>query len=200
MVRVCVLGLGGDVGAERRELFWFGIVNRGGGIRASPFYRIDSAAGWPPVRSMRVSISSRNRPYGFACVQNNGAGRGARFFSEDERVLIGDLLRAGQSVRSIAVRLGRSPSTISREVRRNSSEAGNYRPFTAHRMALARRPRPRPGRLAHDKPLRDFVQGKLKLRWSPEQICHALPIEFPGQRERHLVHETIYQALTCRER
>ena len=97
-------------------------------------------------------------------------GRGARFFSEDERVLIGDLLRAGQSVRSIAVRLGRSPSTISREVRRNSSEAGNYRPFTAHRMALARRPRPRPRRLAHDKPLRDFVQGKLKLRWSPEQI------------------------------
>ena len=60
-------------------------------------------------------------------------GHGARFFSEDERVLIGDLLRAGQSVRSIAVRLGRSPSTISREVRRNSSEAGNYRPFTVHR-------------------------------------------------------------------
>src|SRR5664280_3218348 len=60
-------------------------------------------------------------------------GRGARFFSEDERVLIGDLLRAGQSVRSIAVRLGRSPPTISREVRRNRSEAGNYRPFTVHR-------------------------------------------------------------------
>ena len=91
--------------------------------------------------------------------------------------------------------LGRSPSTISREIRRNSSEAGNYRPFTAHRRALARRPRPRPGKLAHDKPLRDFVQAKLTLRWSPEQISHALPIEFPGQRERHLVHETIYQAL-----
>ena len=119
----------------------------------------------------------------------------ARFLSEDERVLIGDLLRAGQSVRSIAAQLGRSPSTISREVRRNSSEAGNYRPFTAHRTALARRPRPRPGKLAHDKPLRDFVQDKLKLHWSPEQICHALPSEFPGQRERHLVHETIYQAL-----
>ena len=154
--------------SEPEELFWFGIVNRGGGIQAGPFYRIDSAAGWPPVRSMRVSISSRHRPYAFTCVRTMETGRGARFFSEDERVLIGDLLRAGQSVRSIAVRLGRSPSTISREVRRNSSEAGNYRPFTAHRMALARRPRPRPRRLAHDKPLRDFVQGKLKLRWSPE--------------------------------
>ena len=119
----------------------------------------------------------------------------ARFLSEDERVLIGDLLRTGQSIRSIAVRLGRSPSTISREVRRNATDVGNYRPFTAHRMALTRRPRPRPGKLAHDKPLRDFVQGKLKLHWSPEQICHALPSEFPGQRERHLVHETIYQAL-----
>jgi DNA-binding CsgD family transcriptional regulator len=72
----------------------------------------------------------------------------ARFLSEDERVVIGDLLRAGQSVRSIAARLGRSPSTISREVRRNSSEAGHFRPFTAHRKALARRPRPRPGKLA----------------------------------------------------
>src|SRR5664279_2132653 len=119
----------------------------------------------------------------------------ARFLSEDERVLIGDLLRTGQSIRSIAVRLGRSPSTISREVRRNATDVGNYRPFTAHRMALTRRPRPRPGKLAHDKPLRDFVQDKLKLHWSPEQICHALPSEFPGQRERHLVHETIYQAL-----
>ena len=119
----------------------------------------------------------------------------ARFLSEDERVLIGDLLRTGQSIRSIAVRLGRSPSTISREVRRIATDVGNYRPFTAHRMALTRRPRPRPGKLAHDKPLREFVQGKLKRRWSPEQICHALPIEFPGQRERHLVHETIYQAL-----
>jgi IS30 family transposase len=99
----------------------------------------------------------------------------ARFVSEDERVLIGDLLRAGHSVRSVAARLGRSPSTISREVRRNSSEAGNYRPFTAQRMAQARRPRPRPGKLAHDKPLRDFVQDKLKLHWNPGLKLHWNP-------------------------
>jgi len=43
--------------------------------------------------------------------------------------------------------------------------------------------------------LRDFVQSKLEQRWSPQQICHALPIEFPGRPERHLVHETIHQAL-----
>ena len=67
--------------------------------------------------------------------------------------------------------------------------------FGAHRKALARRPRPRSGKLARDNDLRDFVQAKLEQRWSPQQICHALPIEFPGQPERHLVHETIYQAL-----
>ena len=43
--------------------------------------------------------------------------------------------------------------------------------------------------------LRDFVQAKLGQRWSPQQICHALRLEFPGEKKRHLVHETIYQAL-----
>jgi len=118
-----------------------------------------------------------------------------RYLSEEERVLIGDLLAAGYSQRSVAAQLRRSPSTISREVRRNISGAGNYRPFGAHRKALGRRPRPRSGKLAHDRQLRDFVQDRLEQRWSPQQICHALPIEFPGQPERHLVHETIYQAL-----
>jgi IS30 family transposase len=99
-------------------------------------------------------------------------------------------------VRSVAARLGvarprsagRSAATAARRVITGRS------PRTAWRWP--RRPRPRPGKLAHDKPLRDFVQDKLKLHWSPEQICHALPSEFPGQRERHLVHETIYQART----
>ena len=115
-----------------------------------------------------------------------------RYLSEEERILIGDLLAAGHTQRSVAAQLRRSPSTISREIRRNISSAGNYRPFGAHRKALARRPRPRSGKLAHDNDLRDFVQAKLEQRWSPQQICHALPIEFPGQRrqapgaERHL--------------
>jgi len=58
---------------------------------------------------------------------------------------------------SVAAELGRSPSTVSREIRRNTSGAGNYRPFGAHRKAHARRPRPRSGKLAHDNDLRDFV-------------------------------------------
>src|SRR6195952_5575703 len=118
-----------------------------------------------------------------------------RYLSEEERILIGDLLAAGHTQRSVAAELGRSPSTISREIRRNTSSAGNYRPFGAHRKALSRRPRPRAGKLASDNVLRDFVQAKLEQRWRPQQICHALPIEFPGEKKRHLVHETIYQAL-----
>ena len=44
------------------------------------------------------------------------------------------------------------------------------------------------------------MQARLKEKWSPQQICHALPTEFPGQRERHVVHETIYQALCVQGR
>ena len=94
----------------------------------------------------------------------------ARFLSEDERVQIGDLLRAGQTIRAIAASLGRSPSTISREIRGNTTEVGNCRPFTAHRTALARRGRPRSGKLAQDEQLRLFVPARLKDKWSPQQI------------------------------
>jgi len=98
---------------------------------------------------------------------------------------------SGRSLRSCGGARRRSAA----EIRRNISGAGNYRPFGAHRKALARRPRPRSGKLVHDNELRDFVQDRLEQRWSPQQICHALPLEFPGQTERHLVQKGIYQAL-----
>jgi len=120
----------------------------------------------------------------------------ARYLSEDERVLIADRHRDGETVRSIAAELDRSPSTISREVRRNHDPAsGEYRPFTAQRLATGRRARPRKGRLARDPVLREFVQAGLKKRWSPEQICHELTCGFPDDPDRQLVHETVYQAI-----
>ena len=61
-----------------------------------------------------------------------------RFLSEDERIELADLNRAGVSVREIARRLGRAPSTISRELRRNASLAKGYRPFDAHRLHRGR--------------------------------------------------------------
>jgi transposase, IS30 family len=119
-----------------------------------------------------------------------------RYLSEDERVRIADLHGAGHTVRSIATELGRSPSTISRELRRNAeSEDGKYRPFTAQRLAVQRRARPGRGKLINDEQLREFVAARLKKRWSPEQIGHALAEEFPDEPGRHLVPETIYQAV-----
>lgn len=119
-----------------------------------------------------------------------------RFLSEEERVVIADLVRAGHGVRAVAGRVGRSPSTISRELRRNVDAAGGrYRPFTAQRLAVERRARPGRGKLRHDDELRGFVQARLGQRWSPEQICHDLPEQFPARPERHLVPETIYQAI-----
>ncbi len=119
-----------------------------------------------------------------------------RYLSEDERVTIADLRVRGLTVRAIAAELGRSPATVSRELRRNADPgSGQYRPFTAQRLAADRRARPGRGKLLRDPVLREFVAGRLKKRWSPEQISQALRVEFPGGPERHVVPETIYQAV-----
>ena len=119
-----------------------------------------------------------------------------RYLSEKERVQIADLRAAGAGVRAIAERTGRSPSTISRELRRNRDpDCGQYRPFTAHKLAVRRRARPRPGKIAADPVLRQFVAGRLEERWSPQQVSQALRREFPDEPARHVVHETIYQAV-----
>ncbi|MFE9222936.1 IS30 family transposase, partial [Streptomyces lavendulae] len=65
----------------------------------------------------------------------------------------------------------------------------------AQARADARRPRPKPGKIAENPELRDFVQSHLDRRWSPEQICQALRTGFPDRPEMHVVHETVYQAL-----
>ncbi|WP_314244272.1 IS30 family transposase [Streptomyces sp. DSM 40907] len=123
----------------------------------------------------------------------------SRHLREADRIHIADRLREKASVRTIAAELGRSPSTISREIRRNRtvlpSSQWHYRPHAAHRRAIRRRPRPKVGKIGQNPELRDFVQHHLTLRWSPEQICHALRRRFPARPEMHVVHETIYQAL-----
>ena len=123
----------------------------------------------------------------------------ARFLSEDERVLIGDRVRAGASLRAIGRELGRAASTVSREVRRNRDESGLYRPFAAQRMAVGRLVRPKERRLASDPVLREKVQGWLDQRWSPEQIANTLRLEHPDRLDWHLVHESIYQAIYAKD-
>ncbi|MEU4120633.1 IS30 family transposase [Kitasatospora sp. NPDC028055] len=120
----------------------------------------------------------------------------SRYLSEDERIHIADRLREKATVRAIAAELGRSPSTVSREIRRNRHpENGRYRPHAAQARADARRPRPKTGKIAENLELRDFIQDRLDRKWSPEQICQALRDTFPERPEMHVVHETVYQAL-----
>ena len=139
---------------------------------------------------------ARGREYYYRPITAPPPTVSARFLAEDERIRIADLCRLGWSKRAIARKLGRDPSTISRELRRNADPVtGSYRPFTAHRRALGRRPRPRPAKLAADVELRTMVQQLLDRWWSPEQISHELRNRFPDQPERHLVPETIYQAI-----
>lgn len=119
-----------------------------------------------------------------------------RYLSEEERILIADLWRRGCTVRAIAVEVHRNASTISRELRRNRDPGtGQYRPFTAQRRAADRRARPGRGKLVGDRVLRRFVAERLRTKWSPEQVCQALRAEFPDEPERHLVPETVYQAV-----
>jgi IS30 family transposase len=116
--------------------------------------------------------------------------------TEDERIVIADRRRVGASIRAIASELGRSPSTISREIARNAHPvSGDYRPHAAQAHAEARRPRPKGGKISAGPRLREAIQGWLELEWSPEQISPSLRIQFPDRPEMHVSHETIYQAL-----
>ncbi|MFE7745520.1 IS30 family transposase [Nocardia sp. NPDC057455] len=120
----------------------------------------------------------------------------SRYLREDERIHIADRLRENATVRAIAVELGRSPSTISREIRRNAHPTTRaYRPYAAQARAEARRPRPKLRKILADPELCDTVRSMLNEKWSPEQICHALRRRFPDRPEMHVVHETVYQAL-----
>ena len=122
-----------------------------------------------------------------------------RFLTLAEREKIRDLHAAGHSLRAIGRALGRPASTVLREIRANSG-AGGYRPYAAHRASAARRPRPKDRKLAADGPLREFVADGLRKRWSPEQVCHALRKEHPGDQSMRVSVETIYQALYLQAR
>jgi len=121
--------------------------------------------------------------------------RSPRYLSEQERIRIADLLAAKMTVRGIAEQLGRAPSTISREIRRNSDPDGRYRPHHAEHAARRRACKPRKRRIAVDEVLAEVVQRLLAKRWSPEQVAHELRVLFAGQPSRWLCKETIYQAI-----
>jgi IS30 family transposase len=119
-----------------------------------------------------------------------------RFLSISDREEIA-VLRGHVSAREIARRLNRAPSTIVRELQRNTPRHGQYRAVLAQARADHRAERPKPGTLARCDELRVYVQEKLggPERWSPEQIAHRLKVDFPHDERMRISHEAIYQAL-----
>jgi IS30 family transposase len=120
-----------------------------------------------------------------------------RYLSLADREEIGLLVAAGQSLRSIGRTLDRPVSTIAREVARNSSIDGRYRPVAAQVMAEERARRPKPAKLVTNDRLRQYVQTQLtsKSKPSPEQIAGRLRVDFPDDESMRVSHETIYQSL-----
>lgn len=132
-------------------------------------------------------------------------------FAEREEIFAG--VERGESIRAIARRLDREPSTVLRELRRNmqhmyrtrwrlAGKAGrprvqpfDYRPSLAQKRAEQLSARPKVAKLASQSRLRELVQAKLLLRLSPQQIAIRLRREYPQQSEMWVSHETIYRSI-----
>ena len=117
-----------------------------------------------------------------------------------EREFIHDRRAQGVSICQIARELSRSPSTISREISRNATDNIGYLPYSAQRMATARRPRPKKHKLLDEGPLRDYVTQHLIKQWSPEQIARRMVKDFPDDKTMRVSTETIYQAIYVQAR
>ncbi len=117
-----------------------------------------------------------------------------------EREEISRGLCARRSIRQIAQRLGRSPSTVSREIARNTAQQWSYRAQIADQRAWDRALRPKPCHLASYPRLAAVVAQKLKLQWSPQQIAGWLAREFGDDESMRVSHETIYKSLFIQTR
>ena len=117
--------------------------------------------------------------------------------SEREEISRG--IATAQSARSMARLLGRSPSTVSRELSRNGGY-DRYRAALADETAWAQARRPKRCKLANNARLRQAVASKLRLNWSPEQIAGWLKRWRPGDGCNPVSHETIYRSLFVQAR
>src|SRR5246127_1516974 len=117
----------------------------------------------------------------------------------EEREEISRGIAVGRSIRQLAQGLGRAPSTVSREIRRNGGRQA-YRANRADRSAWERALRPKPWRLALHRELRWRVAEKLALQWSPEQISGWLQREFLTDQDMQISHEAIYRSLFVQTR
>ena len=147
----------------------------------------------PAARQLGLSPSTV-RAYLLRCggVRPDPRRRARCRLSMVEREEISRGLAAGHSIRAIAVRLGRAPSTISREVNVNGGPK-RYRAARADREAWSRATRPKAYKLAGNPVLAGIGAEKLERRWSPQQIAGWLRSTYPDDPELHVSHESIYR-------
>ncbi|CAM5523992.1 IS30 family transposase [Sphingobium scionense] len=143
------------------------------------------------------SVFSVISPTGGIRPADRKRGRLALSLAEREEISRG--LSVSEPLRAIARRLGRAPSTISREVRRNGGLA-RYRATASDQAAWDRALRPKSCKLACSPPLARAVSAKLRRKWSPEQIAGWLRRSFPQEPHRQVSHETIYKSLYIQAR
>lgn len=125
--------------------------------------------------------------------------RGPKALTLAEREEISRALVTCESIRSIAGRLGRAPSTISREIQRNGGRDG-YRASQADQATWDRARRPKVCKLRENRALARVVAERLRMFWSPEQIAGWLKHTYPDDESHHVSHETIYRSLFIQAR
>ena len=125
----------------------------------------------------------------------------ARYLNQEERILIADRLRLGDSIRAIARLPGRDPGAVSREIERNRNPGtGDCEPCRAQQKAAGRLKRPKPRKAADGTPLWAEILAGLRRHWSPEQISGRPKAMFPDDGDVHASVETIHQAIYLQAR
>ncbi len=120
-----------------------------------------------------------------------------RVLTPEDREEIMTGRRRGESIRSIARRLDRNPSVISREIKNNSAEDNQYQAYWANSRSHIRRRQSRKRERISDPVIREYVIEKLEPGWSPRQIAGRIEIDLPG---KSISHETIYMYIFKKRR
>jgi IS30 family transposase len=158
-------------------------------------------AGMTPNRAAAAAGVSKTFAYGLhkkmgGVYRPENTRYSDRYLDRNKRYELARLREQGLSMRTIAGRLGCSPSAVSRELARNADpRTGSYMPEQADQMAWQRQRRPKPSKLSQHPRLRGEVQRLLTRRYSPEQVSGRLAVEHPDDPSMRVSHETIYQSI-----
>ena len=175
--------------------------------KLSPAQRVELWRRWKAGESLHAigrALGKQHNVIRFLLARHGGIAplarrRGQRALTLAERKDISRGIASGCSMRTIAQRLSRSCSTVSREVARHGGRS-LYRASEADQQAWQSALRPKPCRLATHRKLQEIVASKLMLDWSPEQISGWLKQEHPDDPSLRVSHETIYRSLFIQAR